>query len=198
MNKYARPIKRSGFIEIVDVIDLDAFAPRPEWGKTDDGLLSGIYKPNKVAWVGAGEWFVKVSDGVQNNAVYASRYQDYANPANYTNPDGSNGNGTLPQPKPVPPPAPSGRDLTSIEFLKIGYGIGLADMIDASLSQMPSLKLLLDQYVSEPGVKFADAQPGADTMVTAAFARMKAAAFITDTDIGNFLAAWVATYPLKT
>lgn len=99
---------------------------------------------------------------------------------------------------PGPPPvAPKGRPLTAIEFAKIGYAIGLADAIDNSLKEMPSLRMFLDQYLQKPGIMFEDAIPGSNTMVTTAFARMEAAGFITAKTVTDFLAMWVQMFPAK-
>lgn len=99
MSKYARPVdhsKNATDIRMLDVIDTAIYSPRPEWGQTDDGLLSKIFAPEKAKWVAAGTWFVTVPNGVQPGARFAGK--DYLDAASYLNPDGSNGNGEFPPP----------------------------------------------------------------------------------------------------
>ena len=89
--KYARPILVDGHRRISDVLNTDDYEPKPGWWVSDEAALDKMFAPNKDAWVAAGEWFVQVPGGVQNGATYTGN--DYMDPANYLNPDGTNGNG---------------------------------------------------------------------------------------------------------
>lgn len=105
-----------------------------------------------------------------------------------------NGDGTFTNP-PSAAPQTGGRALRMDEFLKIGYGIGLAEEIDEALTTMPSLGLFLSRHAENPGIEFADAVSQESTTIKTAFARMKAAGLITDEQIAAFTDAWAEKYP---
>jgi hypothetical protein len=96
MSKYARPMTVGSQVRMIDTVDTADYDPRPEWGQTDEALLDRIFSNQKAQWAAANQWFVQVCDGVQPGAVYSG--SDYMNPANYLNPDGSDGNGVMPLP----------------------------------------------------------------------------------------------------
>lgn len=93
--QYGRPVVidsgGTSQVRIYDVVDTAVFDPRPSWGKTDDALLTGMFKPNKAAWAAAGQWFVAVPAGVQAGAIHVG--SDYGAASSYTNPDGTDGDG---------------------------------------------------------------------------------------------------------
>lgn len=94
------------------------------------------------------------------------------------------------------PSETEGRNLTMGEFLKVGYALGLAEQIDSTLVSMPSLGMFLQQYLTLPGIEYADAVPAQQpSTIRVAFQRMKAAGHIDDAKIAQFLALWVSLYP---
>ena len=101
MSKYARFLWRHNEVDhsvhLVDLIDTSVYEPRPSWGQTDDALLSKIFEPNKDQWVADDEWFHQVPDACQPGATFLGEEgcpeEDYLNPDNYINPDGTNGAG---------------------------------------------------------------------------------------------------------
>jgi hypothetical protein len=96
---------------------------------------------------------------------------------------------------PHTPDPTKGRNITMGDFLKIGYAIGLADQIDATLVSMPSLGMFLQQYVTHAGIEFADATSSQPNTIKTAFARMKAAGHVDDAKIAEFISAWAQMYP---
>lgn len=85
--KYARPVTVGSQVRMYDVVDTDAYNPRPVWGQTDEALLDRIYSGQKEAWVSKGQWFVEVPPRVQDCAVHTG--SDYMDKASYLNPDGT-------------------------------------------------------------------------------------------------------------
>ena len=87
MATYARPVVVGSQVRMYDITDTEAYNPRPSWGQTDEDLLSGVFSPNKAAWVAAGQWFAEVPPRVQDGAVHTGG--DYSDKASYLNPDGT-------------------------------------------------------------------------------------------------------------
>lgn len=103
--KYARLIPRGdGTTQTADVLDLGAppYDHRPLLGCTlDADLLVKLFAPELTEqWKAQNQWFTAVCGGVQASATYLGG--DPMDPAQFVNPDGSDGDGVMPPP-PVGP-----------------------------------------------------------------------------------------------
>lgn len=70
-----------------DVVDTNAYDPKPDWWTDDAAALDKMFSNNVAAWKAAGRWFVEVPPRVQDGAVHTG--SDYMDKASYVNPDGS-------------------------------------------------------------------------------------------------------------
>lgn len=111
MSKYARFTDCSSALDgsdvrTIDVVDTDAYNPKPAWFTDDASFLERLYSPELVAqWKAVDQWFVTVPGGVQAGARFSGN--DHSDVSAYLNPDGSNGNGEFPPPPMQAPEEPA-------------------------------------------------------------------------------------------
>jgi len=97
MSKYARFVDLSDAqdgsdIRTIDVVDMAAYAPLPNWYTTNDTFLERIFSPQLVAqWKVNGHWFVAVPSSVVAGARFIG--SDRNDSLAYVNPDRADGNG---------------------------------------------------------------------------------------------------------